>query len=106
MLALCVVLLAASLASAQVHYKVYYSNTSSSFYTQPAYPPGTRVATSDSDLYVLSGYLGNDTTHTGWFRLALDGVKGVPDTLMMGGAGYLEGLLTSPLIDEAIANYA
>ncbi len=97
--------LAAS-AVAMNSYKVFYSQTSKTFYTQPPLFNEESISIEASDILVLSGYIANDTTHTGWYRLSLEGVKGVPDALMMGGAGFLEGLLTSPLIDDAIANYA
>lgn len=110
LLAACLCFAALATASAVPTYKVFYNNASHSFYTVPPVPHAAREfgahVENDGDLLVVSGGLANESTTTGWYRFSVTGVKGVPDALMMGGAGFLEGILTSPLIDDAIANYA
>eukprot|EP00047_Mylnosiga_fluctuans_P003856 m.231332 g.231332 ORF g.231332 m.231332 type:complete len:629 (+) comp12198_c0_seq1:540-2426(+) len=101
-----VVLALAALACAQTTYQVFYQPSTQSYYTQPPFPGLAGPAVRANDVLVLTGSIANDTSKTGWYRLALNGEKGAADNLMMTGAGFLEGLLTSPLIDDAIANYA
>jgi hypothetical protein len=105
---LLLMLSALALAAATSSYDVFYQASTRTFYTVPPLPQlaGAPPAPLENDVHVCSGYLANETSATGWYRFYVTGVRGAPDVLMMGGAGFLEGALTSPLIDDAIANYA
>ena len=89
-----------SICAAQ-EFNVFYNADQKSFSLEPA-----DVNVKASDVLVCKGKFANDSVTTGWYRLSVSGQQGVADELMMEGAGYFEGFVSSPLIDDAIANYA
>ena len=87
---------------AQQRYRVFYNSNTAQFYISNT----ESEKRASNDLLVCSGTFANDTKHTGWYKLSIEGQLAVPDALMMEGAGFFEGYMTSQLIDDAIANYA
>lgn len=92
--------------AAEQQYQVFYRADTKNFFLQPPFPGAPATTAVESDVLVASGVFANDTSKTGWYTLSVEGEKGAADSLMMGGAGYFEGVASSSLIDIAIANYA